>query len=67
MGIHVCDDDNIIDDDLLWKLNGETVLVDRDFLDQVPALYPDLLLGDEVLDDHVRHVLAVGVPACTHN
>ena len=43
------------------------VLKDGDLLDEVPALDPHLLLGEQVLDDHVRHVLAVGVPACTHN
>ena len=38
------------------------VFIDCDLLDEVPALDPDLLLGEQVLDDHVGHVLAVGVP-----
>ena len=37
------------------ELHGQAVLVDSDLLHVVAALDPDLLLGDEVLDDHVRH------------
>ena len=43
------------------------MLKDGDLLDEVSALDPHLLLGEQVLDDHVRHVLAVGVPTCTQN
>ena len=38
------------------------MLKDGNFLDKIPALDPDLLLGEEMLDDNIRHVLAVGVP-----
>ena len=48
--------------DPLGQLHRQPVTVDGDLLHEVPALDPDLLLGHQVLDDHVRHVLAVGVP-----
>ena len=36
--------------------------VHSDFLDVVATLDADLLIGDEVLDDHIRHVVAVRIP-----
>ena len=38
------------------------MFVDGNLLDEVPALDADLLLGEQVLDDHVRHVLPERVP-----
>ena len=37
------------------------MFVDGDFLDEVPALDSHFLVGDEVLDDDVSHVLPVGI------
>jgi hypothetical protein len=38
-------------------LDCQPVLVDGDFLDEIPTLDPNLLLRHQVLDDHIRHVL----------
>ena len=38
------------------------VFVNGDLLDEVPALDAHLLLREQVLDNHVRHVLPEGVP-----
>ena len=37
------------------------MLEDGDLLDEVPTLDAHLLICQQVLDDHIRHVLAIGV------
>ena len=39
---------------LVVKLNRQTIPIDRDLLDQLPALQPDLLITQHVLDDDIR-------------
>mmetsp|Transcript_49321 Transcript_49321/g.91830 ORF Transcript_49321/g.91830 Transcript_49321/m.91830 type:complete len:648 (+) Transcript_49321:2089-4032(+) len=51
----------LVDDDAVRELHRQPVLVHRNLLDVVPALYAHLLFCDEVLDDDVRHEVAVGV------
>lgn len=45
----------------MWLQGGhsyrETVLVDGDFLDEIPALDADFLLRQQLVDDHVRQML----------
>ena len=50
-----------IDDDPLCQLDGQPVLVDCDLLHQIAALDPHFLLSQQVLYDHVGHVLSVSV------
>jgi hypothetical protein len=38
------------------------MFIDGNLLDEVPALNAHLLLGEQMLDDHVCHVLSEGVP-----
>ena len=52
---------DLVDDDLVGQLHGQPALEHGQLLDQVLALDAHLDLGEQVLHDHVRHVLAVGV------
>ena len=51
----------LIDDNLARELYCELILVDSNLLHIVLALDADLLLSDEVLDDHISHLVTVGV------
>ena len=51
----------LIDDNPFWELDGQPVFVNGDLLDQIPTFDPDFLIREQVLDDHVGHVLPVGI------
>mmetsp|Transcript_15563 Transcript_15563/g.27637 ORF Transcript_15563/g.27637 Transcript_15563/m.27637 type:complete len:377 (-) Transcript_15563:149-1279(-) len=53
---------DLVDQDLVGKLNGEAIPVDRNLLDIVLTPDPNLLLGHKVLDDDICHVVSVSVP-----
>ena len=52
----------VVDVDPVRELDGKPVPEDGHLLHVIPALYSDLLVGQEVLHDDVRHVLPVSVP-----
>ena len=53
---------HLVQDNAVGQLHGEPILIHGNFLHIVVALDPYLLVRDQVLDDHVRHVVAVSVP-----
>ena len=53
---------NRVDDDLLGKLNRQTILVDRNLLDVVTAPDLDTSLRHQVLNDNISHQLAISIP-----
>mmetsp|Transcript_39028 Transcript_39028/g.59438 ORF Transcript_39028/g.59438 Transcript_39028/m.59438 type:complete len:347 (-) Transcript_39028:167-1207(-) len=53
---------NTVDNNLLIKLHSKSVFVNSNLLDIVAASDLDASLSHQVLDDHVRHQLAIGVP-----
>lgn len=50
-----------VDNDLFRQLDGQSVLVNCNFLDVVSASDLNSCLSDQVLDYHVCHLLAVSV------
>ena len=51
----------LIDDDSRGQLYRKSILVDRDLLDVVAAADADLFVCDQMLHDHVGHVVPVGI------
>lgn len=51
-----------VDENTVRELNCEPGSVDSDFLDVVPGLDSHFLLGDKMLDNDVRHRIAVSIP-----
>ena len=49
----------LVNDDFIRKLNSQSVTINGYLLDQIPAFDAHFLIRDQVLNDHVRHVVSV--------